>query len=151
MAPNGPGSQLCAINVGGRMIIDEALRPVAVPSTPLEHFLNDAIAELTNRERICRQARPPIDLSGKEVVLVDCGIRTGSTMLAAIKALRTIGPARIIAAVPVASLGGHAAVATEADELICLAQPWPFANVGLWYKDFTRPGDDRVGEFVRGE
>jgi putative phosphoribosyl transferase len=151
LAPKGPGSELCAVSVGGSMIVDEELRPVAAPSTPLEHFLNDALTELNNRERICRRQRPPIQLAGKTVIIVDCGIRTGSTMLATIRALRTMGPARVIAAVPVASMGGHAAVFAEADELVCLAQPRPFGNVGLWYKDFTRPGDDRVGEFVRSE
>jgi putative phosphoribosyl transferase len=151
LAPKGPGSQLCAVSIAGSMIIDQELIPPSVPSTPLEHFLKDAIVELKTREQICRRQRPPINLAGKTVVLVDCGIRSGSTMLAAIKSLRTLGPARIIAAVPVASLGGQAVVAAEADEVVCLARPRPFGHVGLWYKDFMRPGDDRVGEFVRGE
>ena len=151
LAPEGPGSQRCAVNIGGSMIVDEELMPVDAPSNPLEYFLNDAITELHNREQTCRRYQPAIHLSGKTVVLVDCGIRTGSTMLAAIRALRTVGPARIIAAVPIASLGGHATVVAESDELVCLAQPRRFGNVGLWYKDFTRPGDDHVGEFVRSE
>jgi putative phosphoribosyl transferase len=151
MAPQGPGSQICAVSIGGSMIIDEELVPPETPSTPLHHFINDAIVELKRREQNCRQGRPSIDLSGKTVLLVDCGIRSGSTMLAAIAALRTVEPARIIAAVPVASLGGHAAVVSQADELVCLATPRPFGHVGLWYKDFTRPADDRIGEFVRSE
>jgi len=149
LAPQGPGSQICAVNIAGSMIIDEELIPPAVPATPLQHFIKDAIAELKTRERTCRRGRPPIALSGKTIVLVDCGIRSSSTMQAAIKALRTLEPARIIAAVPVASLGGHAAVLTSVDELVCLARPRPFGHVGLWYKDFTRPGDDRAGDFVR--
>jgi predicted phosphoribosyltransferase len=150
MAPQGPGSQVCAVSVGGTMVIDEELIPPETPATPLHHFMNDAIAELKRREQNCRQGRPAIDLSGKTVLLVDCGIRSGSTMLTAIQAVRTLKPARIIAAAPVSSLGGHAAVITQVDALVCLARPRPFGHVGLWYQDFSRPGDDRVGQFVRG-
>ena len=69
-------------------------------------------------------------------------------MRAAISAVRTKDPARIIAAVPVASREGYSKVAPLADELICLAQPEPFGHVGLFYSDFTRPGDDGVGELL---
>src|SRR6266403_4403043 len=101
LAPQGAGSQICAVSVGGSMVIDKAVLPLAtVPSTPLEHFVSDAIAELGHRERICRRGRDPADVAGKTVILVDCGIRTGSTMQAAIAALRTKEPAKIIAAVP---------------------------------------------------
>lgn len=149
LAPQGPGSQICAVNIGGSMVIDEGLVPLtATPSTPLEHFTNDAIVELRHREQICRRGRPPAELAGKKVILVDCGIRSGSTMRAAISALRTMGPERIVAAAPVASLGGHAAITTLADQLVCLARPRPFGHVGLWYKDFTRPGDDGVGDVL---
>jgi putative phosphoribosyl transferase len=149
LAPQGPGSQICAVNIGGSMVIDKELLPLpVVPSAPLDHFTNDAIAELGRREQNCRRGRPPTELAGKTVILVDCGIRSGSTMLAAIRALRTKEPARIVAAVPVASLGGHAAIVSLADELVCLARPRPFGHVGLWYKDFTRPGDDRVGDVL---
>lgn len=149
LAPQGAGSQICAVSIGGSTIIDDELVPPEAPSTPLQHFIKDAIVELKTREQNCRQRRPPIDLSAKTVILVDCGIRSGSTMMAAISALRTVKPARIIAAVPIASLGGHAAVSAQVDELVCLETPRPFGHVGLWYKDFSRPADDRVGEFVR--
>lgn len=146
LAPDGPGSQVCAVNVAGALVLDEELptRPAA-PVTPLDYFLADAIAELGRREQLCRNGRPPIELDGKTVILVDCGIRSGLTMEAAIKALRTKQPARIIAAVPVASYEGRTAVEALPDELICLAQPEPFGHVGVWYADFSRPGDDGVG------
>ncbi|MDX6402648.1 MAG: putative phosphoribosyl transferase [Blastocatellia bacterium] len=151
MAPQGPGSQLCALSVGGSTIIEGGLVPATIPSTPVEHFINDAIAELKAREQQCRRRRPSIDLAGKTVIVVDCGMRSGSTMLASIRAVRTLKPARIIAAAPVTSFGGQAAVIGEVDELVCLARPRPFGHVGLWYKNFTRPGDDRVGEFVHSD
>lgn len=149
LAPQGPGSQTCAVSIAGSMVIDEELLPrPAVPSTPLDHFVADAIAELSRREQTCRGGRPPINLAGGTVILVDCGIRTGLTMRAAIGALRTKEPAQIIAAVPVASHEARDAVAALADELIFLSQPEPFGHVGLWYADFSRPGDDRVGELL---
>ena len=149
LAPQGPGSQTCAVNVCGSMVFDETLIPLpAVPSTPIEYFVADAISELKQREQSCRRGRPPVDLTGKTVILVDCGIRTGLTMLAAIGALRTKVPAEIIAAVPVTSAEGRLAVAELADELVCLAEPEPFGHVGVWYADFSRPGDDVVGELL---
>jgi putative phosphoribosyl transferase len=149
LAPQGPGSQVCAVNVCGSLVVDDDLaRRAIVPATPFDYFIADALAELDRREQTCRRGRAPIDLAGKTVILVDCGIRTSSTMQAAIEALRTTGPARIIAAVPVASVGGYEAVASMADELVCIFQPRPFGHVGVWYKDFRRPGDDGVGEFV---
>jgi putative phosphoribosyl transferase len=149
LTPQGPGSQTCAVNVGGSLVIDDSLAGRSiVSSTPFDHFMADALAELKRREQICRRGRPPIQLSGKTVILVDCGIRTGSTMHAAIEAVRTEGPARIVAAVPVASVGGYAAAANMADELVCLVRPRQFGHVGLWYKDFSRPGDEGVGELV---
>jgi predicted phosphoribosyltransferase len=149
LAPQGPGSQTCAVNVAGSMVIDEELLPrPAIPVTPLDYFLADAIAELGRREQICRRGRPPIDLADKIVILVDCGIRSGLTMKAAIGAVRTRKPARIIAAAPVTSPEARDGVAALADELIVLSQPQPFGHVGLWYVDFSRPGEDRVGELL---
>jgi len=149
LAPQGPGSQTCAVSVAGSLVIDEDLLPLpTVPSTPLDHFLADAIAALRLRDQTCRRNRSPVTLAGKTVVLVDCGIRTGLTMRAAISAVRTKDPARIIAAAPVASREGYSKVAPLSDELICLAQPEPFGHVGLFYSDFTRPGDDGVGELL---
>lgn len=149
LAPEGPGSQLCAVSVGGSMVIDKELMPLpAIPSSPLEHFVSDAFAELNEREQSCRSGRQPIDLRNRIVILADCGIRTGSTMRAAIAALRKMKPAQIIAAVPVTSLGGHAAVTALADEVVYLARPQPFGHVGLWYTDFSRPSDERIGDLL---
>ena len=148
LAPQGPGSQICAVNAGGSLIIDEALTTNAAPATPLGYFVEDSLAALRRREQICRRGRPPIKLTNRKIILVDCGVRTGSTMKAAIGALRRMKPKRIIAAVPVASSEGHAVVAKLADELVCLARPESLGHVGLWYEDFSRLEDDRVGELL---
>ena len=143
------GSHLCAVSVGGSMVLDEGTEPVAQPSTPVEYFLAEAIGRLEQREQICRRGRLPVTVAGKNVLLVDCGIRTGSTMRAAIKAIRKVEPKQIIGAVPVASREGHSLIANLCDDLICLAQPEQFINAGYWYRDFTRPGDAEVGELLQ--
>lgn len=149
LAPDGPGSQICAVNVGGTLVIDKELPArTATPVTPLDHFVADALAGLASRERTCRGGKPAIGIKGKTIILVDCGIRTGSTMQAAIGALRTQQPGQIIAAAPVASFGGRATVAALADEFVCLASPRSFGNVAVWYSDFSRPADDGVGELL---
>lgn len=148
LAPRGPGSQICAVNLGGTLVIDDEMPHPGKPATPLDHFLDNALEGLAQREQCCRGGRPPIDLARKTIILVDCGIRTGLTMQAAIGALRTRKPTRIIAAAPVAALNGRAAVEAIADEFVCLASPQPFGHVGLWYKDFNRPDDDRVSELL---
>lgn len=148
-APQGTASQICAVNVAGSMVIDKELIPPAVgPSTPRDYFIADAIAQLDVREQTCRRERPPLNLTGKTIILTDCGILTGSTMRAAIDALRTKEPAKIIAAVPVSSEGGRVAVSLLADELVCLEYPEPFGHVGMWYRDFSRPDDVSVGELL---
>ena len=148
LAPQGPGSIVSAVNIAGALVVDKELLPQNPPSSPLDYFVADALAGLARREQTCRRGRPPIDLQGKTIILVDCGIRTATTMQAAIGALRTKQPAKVIAAVPIASRGGCEAAASLADELVCLATPQSFGNVGLWYKDFSRPGDDHIGELL---
>jgi putative phosphoribosyl transferase len=149
LAPDGPGSQICAVNVGGTLVVDAELPPRPItPVTPLDYFVVDALSGLARRERICRGEQRAISLRGKTIILVDCGIRTGSTMQAAIGALQTQQAKKVIAAAPVASFSGRAAVAGLADELIFLCSPRPFGHVGLWYADFNRPADDRVGELL---
>lgn len=149
LAPEGPGSLVCAVNVGGTLVIDgELMARSAAPNAPVDYFLADALADLRRRERVCRGERPPIDLAGATVILVDCGIRTGSTMRTTIEALRTLEPARIVAAAPLASMEGRKAVAAIADDSVWLASPEPFGHVGLFYIDFSRPDDEHIGELL---
>jgi predicted phosphoribosyltransferase len=150
LAPQGPGDLVCAVNVAGSLVVDQERLPPDPPSSPLDYFLADALAGLARREQVCRAARPPLDVAGKTIILADCGIRSATTMRAAITALRKKGPAKIVAAVPIGSPGGVEAVSALADELVCLAVPGTFGNVGLWYKDFSRPADDQIGALLTG-
>ena len=104
--------------------------------------------ELGRREQLYRRGRPFPDLVGKTVVLVDDGLATGATMRAAVEALRSRGPAAVIAAVPVASREACAMVAAAADECVCALTPAPFHGVGKWYADFSQTTDKEVQELL---
>jgi predicted phosphoribosyltransferase len=145
---NQNGSHVCAVNVAGAMVLDDGIVLTDTPSTPLEHFLSDAVADLQRREQLCRGGLAPFDLADRTLIVVDCGIRTGSTMKAAVRALRKTKAKRIIGAVPVSSREGYAEVAPLFDEFVCLMQPEQFVNAGYWYADFSRPGDDEVGNLL---
>lgn len=101
-------------------------------------------AELTRRERSYRGERPPLDVAGKTVILVDDGIATGSTMLAAILSLRQRGIARLIVAAPVAPDDVVRHLRGQADEVVCAVIPQDFGGVGWWYDDFSQTGDEEV-------
>lgn len=145
LTPDETGLPVCAVNVAGNLEILGPMPPRPdVPVTGLDFFLADALATLAQREKVCRGGRPPLDLVKKTVLLVDCGMRSGSTVSSAMRALRFRKPVKIVVAQPVASLGATAIVRREADEFVCLRYPRPFGNVGVWYKDFSRPEDDQI-------
>ena len=146
---DGLGSVVAAVNVAGTLEIVGELPPCPeVPVTGFDYFIADALTELEVREKVCRGNRPPLELSGKTVLLVDCGSRTGITMQTAISAVRSRKPAKIVVAQPVASMGAAPVISSLADEFVCLAYLRPFGNVGVWYKDFTRPGDDQIASLL---
>ena len=101
-------------------------------------------AELRRREHLYRAGRAPIDLAGVRAVLVDDGIATGSTAIAAVRAARLLGAREVIVAAPVAAPGAQRAVAAVADGLIVLSCPPDFWAVGQWYRDFGQTSDDEV-------
>jgi putative phosphoribosyl transferase len=100
--------------------------------------------EIDRRSRLYRGARSLVDIRGKEVIIVDDGLATGSTMLAAVRALRQQHAKRIVVAVPVGPRDTCDAMRREADEGVCLSSPQPFEAVGTWYEDFTQVTDREV-------
>lgn len=144
LVPRGPQEPLCVASVAGARFLDEEVAERAGRDAALESFLSSALAEFDVQVRACRGARPSLDLSGRAVLLVDNGVRTGSTVLAAVRALRSTEPARVVVAAPVAAHEALASVETAADDFVYLATPEPFGHVGLWYEEFTRPSDDEV-------
>jgi putative phosphoribosyl transferase len=148
-----PGHEELAIGAvasgGARVLNEDVLAQAALDADALarrEAVGHDAVAEL---ERQLRGERPPPDLTGKVVVLVDDGLATGATMRVAVAAARAGGAARVIAAVPVGSLEAVRDLEDLADEVVCLAIPMPFRAVGLHYADFASVGEREVQRLLQ--
>jgi predicted phosphoribosyltransferase len=133
---------------GVRVLNEEVVRKLHIPRSVLETITKREGAELAQREHLYRGERPPPDVRGRIVLLVDDGLATGSSMRAAVAALRQQGPQRIVVAVPVGAAETCAELRAEADEVVCAYTPEPFCAVGLWYEDFTQTGDAEVRELL---
>lgn len=134
-----------AIASGGVQVLNqEVLRYVSVPQRTIDVVAAQEGRELLRRERAYRGNRPPLDVAGKTVVIVDDGLATGSTMRAAVLALRQMKPREIVVAVPVGAPSTCAELGAMVDEMICLRTPEPFQAVGLWYDDFSQTTDEEV-------
>jgi putative phosphoribosyl transferase len=143
--PGQPELAMGALATGGVRVVDrELVDALRVPDAVLEAIAATESDELHRREVLYRGGRPPPDVSRRTVILVDDGLATGATMSAAVQALRQLGPARIVVAVPVGAPGTCAFFASVADEVVCAREPEPFRAVGLWYEDFTQTTDDEV-------
>jgi putative phosphoribosyl transferase len=110
----------------------------------IEEIVAREQSEIERRGRIYRGSRSLPEVRGREVILVDDGLATGSTMLAAVRALRQQKAARIVVAVPVGSRAACQTLRDKADELVCLSAPEHFESVGSWYEDFTQITDAEV-------
>lgn len=132
-----------AIASGGVRVMNEEATAGVRPQD-VERVAQRELAELQRREQLYRGDAPPLVLHDRAVVLVDDGLATGSTMRAAVQAVRRQQPAWICVAVPVGAPESCAMLAREADEVVCPARPVPFRAVGLWYRDFPQTGDDEV-------
>jgi len=143
-----PGQQelaMGAIASGGECVLnDDVVRALRIPADVIDAVASQERRELERREQAYRDDRPGVDPRGKIVILVDDGLATGSTMKAAVHALRRLGPKRIIVAVPTASPSTCESFRNESDECICTITPEPFHAVGLWYEDFSQTTDDEV-------
>jgi predicted phosphoribosyltransferase len=138
-----------AIASGGVVVLNEDLvQRLAIPRDVLQATVRGEREELERRERAYRGDRPPPDVLVRTVVLVDDGLATGSTMRAAVKALRRQSPARVVVAVPIGSAETCSEFRGEADEVHCAVTPEPFYAVGLWYGDFTETTDEEVRDLL---
>jgi predicted phosphoribosyltransferase len=127
---------------------NEVIRELAIARHALDEIVEDERRELRRRERAYRGNRRPPDPRGQIAILVDDGLATGSTMRAAVAALRRQGPARIVVAAPVGALSTCAELESQADEVICVRKPHPFRAVGRWYRDFVQISDEEVRELL---
>ena len=138
-----------AIASGGvRVVDDSVLRAYGVDSRTLEEITEREQRELERRERRYRDDRPFPAIQDRVVILVDDGLATGSTMRAAVAALRGERPREIVVAVPVGAPETCSAMARLADDVVCLMTPEPFYAVGLWYENFEQTDDDEVHDLI---
>jgi predicted phosphoribosyltransferase len=138
-----------AIATGGvRVLNEDVVQTLQIPEEVIDEVAAREQQELQRRERLYRDDRPPCLVRGRKVILVDDGLATGSTMRAAVAALRQQHPARIIVAVPVGAAQTCAELETEADEVVCTHTPEPFYAVGLWYGQFSQTTDAEVHELL---
>ncbi len=149
-----PGHEELAIGAiasGGVRVLNPEVVAYGVSREAIERATEREQAELERRERLFRGDRPPIPVAGRTVVLVDDGLATGSTMRAAVRALRQQGAREIVVAVPVAARSTCEQMEEEADQVVCATTPHPFHAVGFWYDDFSQTTDDEVRELLGHE
>ena len=128
-----------------RVLNDDLVDYLAVPDDLIDKVAEREQYELERREKLYRGFSPPITVSGKTVIIVDDGLATGSTMRAAIKALKKMAPAKVIVAAPVAARETCESFKTDVDSTcVCVMSPEPFQGVGLWYRDFSQTSDEEV-------
>jgi putative phosphoribosyl transferase len=143
-----PGHEELAIGAiasGGIQVLNEDIvRALNIPQAMIDAVAKRELQELERRERAYRGNRPPPDVHGHTVILVDDGLATGASMRAAVAALRAQNPARIVVAVPTAAPETCEAFESEVDEIVCAMTPEPFYGVGRWYEDFSQTTDEEV-------
>lgn len=146
-APGHEEYAMGAIASGGVRVMNP-LRGLSVPPDAVARVIAREQAELARRERLYRGDRPAVGIRGRSVVVVDDGLATGSTMQAAVTAIRQQQPAWVTVAVPVAAAATCKALAEQADEVVCASTPQPFHAVGLWYAAFPQTSDEEVQQLL---
>ena len=147
--PGQPELAMGAIASGGvRVLNRDVVDTFGIPESLIQQVAEAEQEELERREKQYRGERPPLDVRGRTVILVDDGLATGSSMRAAAAALEERGAARIVVAVPVAAGVTCDLLRAEGLEVVCAATPEPFFAVGQWYRDFAQTSDREVSEWL---
>jgi predicted phosphoribosyltransferase len=138
-----------AIATGGVMVLNEdVVKHLRIPHELIDEVAARERKELERRDREYRDGRAPPDVAGRIVILVDDGLATGSTMRAAVAALRRLDPAHIGVGVPAAAPESCAEIGRLVDEIECVETPAPFFAVGAWYDDFSQTTDAEIRELL---
>lgn len=147
-----PGQEELAMGAiasgGARVLNADVVQSLRLTEAEIDRIAGLEGAELARRERVYRQGRPPLAVSGQLVIVVDDGLATGATMRAAVRALRQRRPSGIVIAVPVAARETCAALSPECDQIVCARLPDPFFAVGCWYADFSQTTDAEVHDLL---
>ena len=131
-----------------RVLNDQVIEQYGIPAEIIEAASARARRDVERREEIYRAGRPAVDVRSKIAIVVDDGLATGSTMRAALAALRELGPARIVAAVPAGAERSCKELERHADEVVCASAPAPFYAVGAFYHEFPQVADSQVRELL---
>jgi putative phosphoribosyl transferase len=145
-APMNPELGIGAIAPGIRVLDPRMIQMLGVTSEYLEREIETQEREIERRERAYRGPRPPVDVRGKVAIVVDDGVATGGTAIAALRWARGAGAERVVLAVPVAPGRSLGRLRDEADEVVVLSAPDPFSAVGEWYRSFRQTSDREVVE-----
>lgn len=138
-----------AIASGGvRVLNDDVVTNLRIPAEAIDEAAERELHELERREAAYRDGRARPDVRGKVLILVDDGFATGSSMRAAVEAVRHLEPSRVVVAVPVGAPDVCRELEGEADEVVCLERPEPFISVGTWYDNFSQTTDDEVRDLL---
>jgi putative phosphoribosyl transferase len=144
-APNNPELAIGAVAEDGTGVLDQhSIARLGVTETMLDSALTSASAEMARRVARYRGRRPPLALRGRAAIVVDDGLATGLTDLAAVRAVRKRDADPIVLAVPVGTSEALELLAQEADEVVCLQVPKVLHSVGSWYRDFAPVTDGQV-------
>jgi predicted phosphoribosyltransferase len=147
--PGHPELAMGAIASGGvRVFNGEVVNALRIPDEVIDAVSAEELVELQRREKAYRAGSPPLDIEGKTIIVVDDGVATGSTMLAAISALRQLNAARIIIAVPVIAASTYREMQRAADKVTAVIIPERFYAVGQWYQDFGQTSDEEVRDLL---
>jgi predicted phosphoribosyltransferase len=150
--PGYPELAMGAIASGDVRVLNEGvLASIRVSQGAIEAVTRSERLELARRERTYRDGRPLLPIEGRVAILVDDGLATGSTMRAAVLAVRRLKPARVVVAAPVGALETCQELRDIADEVVCALTPEPFRAVGLWFTDFSQTTDEEVRQLLRAQ
>jgi len=147
--PGWPELAIGAI-ASGNILVQQPTLEQEIPAETFDRLVTEQRRELARRERIYRGDRPPLELKGKTVILVDDGLATGSTMLAAVRAARKGHAGAIVVAAPVASRQAADLVRSEADTVVILQTPAALFAIGEWYQNFEQLEDNDVSRLLAG-
>jgi putative phosphoribosyl transferase len=135
---------------GARVLNEDLIRSLGVSDEAVERVAAAELVELRRREQLYRGDRPRVDVAGCTALLVDDGLATGASVLAAVQAVRAARPARVVVAVPVGAPEACRRLSAVADEVVCLHAPPGFGAVGTYYRDFRQTSDDEVERLLAG-
>ena len=147
--PGHPELAMGAIATGGvRVFNGDVINSLRIPDEVIEAVTAEEFEELQRRERSYRDDLPPPEVEGKIVIIVDDGIATGSTMVAAVAALRQLGAGRVVVAAPTIARSTYDYLRKNADDVVAVIVPEEFYGVGQWYEDFSQTTDEEVHQLL---